>query len=70
MNIDEKAEIPDIAIATWPETTLISRENVPERTLRRWRAKARATWPQYLPDVAYRIEGLPSPRRPDLGTAR
>ncbi len=46
-----------------PDPTIISRKNVSARTLRRRRAKARAKWPQYLPDVAYRIEGLPPPRR-------
>ena len=63
MNIDEKAEIPDIAIATWPETTLISRKTMTARHLRRRRAAAREKWPMYLPDVAYRIERLPPPRR-------
>ena len=63
MNIDETAEIPATLIATWPETTLISRKTIPERTLRRRRAKARAKWPTYEPDVAYRIERLPPPRR-------
>ena len=70
MNIDETGEMADIAIAIWPPTTLISHKTVTPRTHRRRRAKARATWPQYLPEVAYRIEGLPPPRRPDLGTAR
>ena len=64
MNIDEKAEIPDMAIATWPETTLISRKTMTARHLRRRRAAAREKWPMYLPDVAYRIERLPPPRRP------
>ena len=63
MNIDEKVEIPDMAIATWPETTLISRKTVTARHLRRLRAAARAKWSQYLSDVAYRIERLPQPRR-------
>ena len=63
MNIDEKAEIPDMAIATWPDTTRISRKTVTARHLRRLRAAARAKWPMYLPDVAYRIERLPQPRR-------
>ena len=64
MNIDEKAEIPDMAITTWPETTLISRKTVTARHLRRLRAAVREKWPMYLPDVAYRIERLPPPRRP------
>ena len=63
MNIDEKAFTPATSIATWPENTLISRKTVPARTLRRRRATARAKWPMYLPDVAYRIECLPPPRR-------
>ena len=63
MNIDEKAFTPATSIATWPENTLISRKTVPARTLRRRRAAARAKWPMYLPDVAYRIECLPPPRR-------
>ncbi len=63
MNIDEKAFRADIAIGTWPETTLISRETMTARHLRRRRAEARARWPMYLPDVAYRIERLPPPRR-------
>ena len=70
MNIDEKAEIPDMAIATWPETTLISRKTMTARHLRRRRAAAREKWPMYLPDVAYRIERLPPPLRTDLGTSR
>ncbi len=41
MNIDEKAEIPDMAITTWPDTTLISRKTVTARHLRRLRAAAR-----------------------------
>ena len=64
MNIDEKAEIPDMAIATWPETTLISRKTMTARHLRRRRAAAREKWPMYMADVAYRIERLPPPRRP------
>ena len=63
MNIDEKASSPATPIRIWPETTLISRKTVPERTLRRWRAAARAKWPTYEADVAYRIERLPPPRR-------
>ena len=63
MNIDEKASTPDMAIATWPEKTLISRKTMTERHLRRRSAEARARWPMYLADVAYRIEGLPQPRR-------
>ena len=63
MNIDEKAEIPDMAITTWPETTLIARTMVTARHLRRLRAAACAKWPMYLPDVAYRIERFPQPRR-------
>ena len=63
MNIDEKASTPDIAIATWPENTFISRKTMTESHLRRRRAEARARWPMYLADVAYRIEGLPQPRR-------
>ncbi len=63
MNIDEKASTPATPIRIWPETTMISRKTVPERTLRRRRAEARARWPMYLPDVAYRIERLPPPRR-------
>ena len=47
----------------WPETTLISRKTIHERTLRRRRAEARAKWPMYMSDVAYRIERLPPPRR-------
>ena len=64
MNIDEKDEIPDMAIATWPETTLISRKTMTARHLRRRRAAAREKWPMYMADVAYRIERLPPPRRP------
>ena len=63
MNIDKKAEIPDTPIQIWPKTTVLSRKTVTERTFRRRRAKARAKWPTYEPDVAYRIEGLPQPRR-------
>ena len=63
MNIDEKAFRADIAISTWPETTLISRKTMTPRHPRRRRAEARAKWPMYLPDVAYRIERLPPPRR-------
>ena len=63
MNIDEKAFTPDMAIATWPEKPLISRKTMTARHLRRRRAAARAKWPMYLPDVAYRIEGLPQPKR-------
>ena len=62
-----------MAIATWPDTTLISRKTMTARHLRRRRAEARERWPMYLPDVAYRIERLPPPRRrlrPDLGPAR
>ena len=40
MNIDEKAEIPATAAQIWPDTTLISRKTIPERTLRRRRAEA------------------------------
>ena len=54
---------PATPIQIWPDTTLISRKTLPERTLRRRRAEARARWPMYLPDVAYRIERLPQPRR-------
>ena len=49
MNIDEKPEIPDIAIATWPETTLISRKTMTARHLRRRRAYGR-TWTQLARD--------------------
>ena len=63
MNIDETASTPDIAIGTWPETTLISPKTMTARHLRRRRAAARAKWPTYEPDVAYRIERLPPPRR-------
>ena len=63
MNIDEKAFRADIAIGSWPETTLISRKTMTPRHLRRRRAEARAKWPMYLADVAYRIERLPPPRR-------
>ena len=63
MNIDEKPEIPATSIRIWPETTVISRKTIPERTLRRRRAAARAKWPMFMPDVAYRIEGLPQPKR-------
>ena len=61
MNIDEKAFRADIAIGTWPETTLISRKTMTPRHLRRRRAEARARWPMYMADVAYRIERLPPP---------
>ena len=60
-----------MAIATWPETTLISRKTMTARHLRRRRAAAREKWPMYMADVAYRIERLPPPRPPlrtDLGT--
>ena len=50
MNIDEKAFIPDILVATWPEKTLISRKTMTARHLRRRRAAARAKWPMYLPE--------------------
>ncbi len=40
MNIDEKAEIPDMAIATWPEKPLILRKTMSARHLRRRRAAA------------------------------
>ena len=63
MNIDEKGSTPATPIQIWPNTTLISRKTIPERTLRRRRAAARARWPMYLADVAYRIERLPPPRR-------
>ena len=63
MNIDEKCSTPATPIQIWPETTLISRKTIPERTLRRRRAEARARWPMYLADVAYRIERLPQPKR-------
>ena len=63
MNIDEKGSTPDMPIAVWPETTLISRKTMTARHLRRRRAEARERWPMYLPDVAYRIERLPQPRR-------
>ena len=63
MNIDENAEIPATVARIWPDTTLISRKTIPERTLRRRRAEARAKWPMYMADVAYRIERLPQPRR-------
>ena len=63
MNIDETASRADMAIATWPETTLISRNTMTARHLRRRRAEARAKWPTYEADVAYRIERLPPPRR-------
>ena len=62
MNIDEKGFTPDIAIATWPENTLISRKMMTARHLRRRRAAAREKWPMYMADVAYRIERLPPPR--------
>ena len=40
------------------------RTNTPSRsTLCRWRAKARAKWPTYLPDVAYALESVPQPKR-------
>ena len=42
MNIDEKPKIPATSIRIWPETTVISRKTIPERTLRRRRAAARA----------------------------
>ena len=61
MNIDEKAEIPATLAQIWPDTTLISRKTIPERTLRRRRAEARAKWPMYMSDVAYRIETAPAP---------
>ena len=63
MNIDEKGEMADTAIPIWPEMTVISRKTVTARTIRRRRAAARVKWPMYLPDVAYRIERLPQPRR-------
>ena len=63
MNIDEKCSTPDITIAEWPETRLISRKTMTARHLRRRRAEAREKWPMYMADVAYRIERLPQPRR-------
>ena len=63
MNIDKKGSTPDMAIAVWPDMTLISRKTMTARHLRRRRAEARERWPRYLPDVAYRIERLPPPRR-------
>ena len=63
MNIEKHGPWADTAIPIWPTTTLILRITVTARTLRRRRAAARAKWPQYLPDVAYRIEGLPQPKR-------
>ncbi len=63
MNIDEKCSTPATVAQIWPDTTLISRKTIPERTLRRRRAEARAKWPMYMADVAYRIERLPPPRR-------
>ena len=63
MNIGEKCSTPDIAIAEWPEKPLISAKTMTARHLRRRRAEARAKWPMYMADVAYRIECLPQPRR-------
>ena len=64
MASDHIAEFPDSSIQVWPKPPVRSRKTVTARTLRRWRAKARAKWPKFMPDVAYRIEGLPQPRRP------
>ena len=64
MNIDKKPEIPDTDLQIWPATYARVSPCRTTRTLRRHRAAARAKWPMYLPDVAYRIEGLPQPKRP------
>ena len=58
MNIDEKAEIPDIAIATWPETTLISRKTMTART-----SVDAAPRPREVADVSAR-RGLPDRTAP------
>ena len=63
MNIEEKCFTPATEIQNWPKTTVHVRENFAHRTLRRRRAAARAKWPMFMPDVAYRIEGLPQPKR-------
>ncbi len=63
MNIDEKCFTPATEIQNWPKTTVHVRENFALRTLRRRRAAARTKWPMFMPDVAYRIEGLPQPKR-------
>ena len=61
MNIDEKCFTPASEMQIWPKTTAHLREFFALRTLRRRRAAARAKWPMFMPDVAYRIEGLPQP---------
>ena len=63
MNIDEKCFTPASEVQIWQKTTVHVREMFAHRTLRRRRAAARAKWPMFMPDVAYRIEGLPQPKR-------
>ena len=62
MNIDEIAFTPDIAPTDWVPSNAHRTKNPCPRTLARWRAKARAKWPTYQPDVAYAIEGVPQPK--------
>ena len=57
MNIDKIAFTPDIAPTDWVPSNTHRTKNPCPRTLARWRAKARAKWPTYQPDVAYAIEG-------------
>ncbi len=63
MNIDKKCFTPATEIQNWPKTSVNLRETFVPRTLRRRRAVARAKWPMFMPDVAYRIEGLSQPKR-------
>ena len=62
MNIDKIAFTPDIAPTDWVPSNAHRTKNPCPRTLARWRAKARAKWPTYQPDVAYAIEGVPQPK--------
>ncbi len=73
MNIDKKAEIPDMASATWPETTLISRKTVTARHL----PPAPRRGPREVADVPARrglsdrtAPAAPPRLRTDLDTAR
>ena len=67
MNIDENPFRCATVVTDW------RRDNGPRRgdrtdtpcrrTLCYRRAKARAKWPTYMPDVAYALEGVPQPKR-------
>ena len=67
MNIDENASWCATATENWHPTTPALPENPSRRTLVRRRAKARARWPRFEPDVAYALDGLPQPKRGHRG---